>query len=372
MPVAPSFSDLITQGIAESQARRPDLTLLDGDVSLAQLHGAGAMADAVVRTAVQLYKATFLDGAKGDDLTALVNDRLNLQRGLATAAQATVSFSRPAGPQPAGTIPLGTTIATEFDAAGDEVQFTTDANVVWALSEGGPKTVVATAVVAGRDGNVATNTIVRIIDQPPFDTTFTVDNTAAAGGGNDQETDDDLRTRSREFFATLRKGTLAALEFGAKEVPEVRVAAGTENIATGQTTLRVTDGDGNSTLQMVSDVITELNNWRCASANVLVVGGSKLILDMTITLSVRAGFDVVPLATVFSDAVTARLKKIKGGEKLFLDSAIGVLVAVAADDVLGVTFDTITGTPGGALPIADVVPTVGQVIRAGTITVVGA
>ena len=374
MPVAPSFTDLVTQGQAEADARRPDLTFIAGDITLAQLHGAAAMADAVIRYAAQSFKATFIDGATGDELDALVDDHLNIQRVLATPAQATVDFVRPfdAGAEPAGTILAGTTVATVFDANGDEVQFTLDANIVWALGELGPKSGSVTATVDGRDSNVVANTITRVIDVPAFDPTFTVDNPAAAGGGNDAETDEELRTRARQFFATLRRGTLAALEFGALLVPAVRVAKAVEDLATGITTVRVTDSDGNSTIQMISDVATELENWRCAGSTVNVVGGSQLLVDMTISLTVRAGFDVAAQAALLASAVETRILKLKVGETMFLDSIIGALIAVFPDDILDVTFDAITTTPGGAQPIADLAAGTSEVIRAGTITVLGA
>ena len=373
MPIAPSFSDLLAQGEAEAQARRPDLTFIDGDITVAQLHAASAMADAVIRFAAQAFKATFLDGAAGDDLTALVDDHLNLQREAASAAQVELSFSRPeAGTEPSGTIPAGTTVATAFDADGNEVQFTTDTGLAFGTSVLGPLTVQATAVDTGREGNVNAATIVRVIDQPSFDPTFTVTNVAAAAGGNAEESDPDLRTRARAFYATLRRGTLAALEFGAKQVTEVRVAKGSENITTGEVTVLVSDADGNSTLQMISDVVAELENWRCAGTNVQVTGGTQLEVTMTITLTAVAGYDVDANASTFADAVENRIAKLKGGEVMYLDSIIGALIAVAADDVLEVAFDSISLDPGGAQAIQDVTPTVSQVIRAGTITVQGA
>ena len=374
MPVAPSFSDLVTQGQAEADARRPDLTFLAGDITLAQIHGAAAMADAVIRFAAQSFKATFIDGATGDELTALVDDHLNIQRTLATPSQVTVEFVRPSngGTEPAGTILAGTLVATQFDANGDQIQFELDANIVWALGELGPKSGNATATISGRDGNAKASTVTRVIDVPTFDPTFTVTNPATGGGGNDEETDEELRTKARQFFTTLRRGTLVALEFGALLVPSVRVAKAVEDSATGLVTLRVTDSDGNSTSQMVTDVATELENWRCAGTIVSVLGGSQLLVDMTISLTVRVGFDVAPQATLIATAVATRILKLKVGETLFLDSLIGAIIAVYPDDILDVTFDAITTTPGGAQAIADLVAGNSEVIRAGTITVLGA
>jgi len=372
MPVAPSFSDLVTQGQAEADARRPDLTFIAGDITLAQIHGSAAMADAVIRFAAQSFKATFLDGAVGDELTALVDDHLNIQRVLATPSQVTISVSRPAGLLPAGTILAGTTVATGFDANGDEIQFTLDANMVFGLGATGPLSGNATATISGRDSNVKANTITRVIDVPAFDATFTVANAATGGGGNDEETDEELRTRARQFFATLRRGTLAALEFGARLIPSVRVAKALEDLANALVTVRVTDSDGNSTAQMITDVQAELENWRCAGSIVSVLGGSQLLVDMTISLTVRAGFDVAAQAALLATAVENRVLKLLVGETLFLDSLIGSLIAVYPDDILDVTFNAITTTPGGAQPIADLVAGTSEVIRAGTITVLGA
>lgn len=374
MPIAPSFQDLLTQGQSESQARRPDLTHLEGDITQAQLHAVAAMGDAVIRFAAQAFRDTFIDGASGDALTDVVDDHLNIQRNLATSAQVTVEYTRPSigGGEPAGTILAGSQTSTEFDSDGNQVVYTTDSNLVFGLSVLGPLSVVATAQVAGRDGNVVANKVTNVIDQPVFDPTFTCDNPAAAAGGNDEETDEQLRTRARAFFQTLRRGTLAALEFGAKIVTAVRVAAASENLSTGIVTVTVTDADGNSTAQMVADVVTELENWRCGGSTVTVVGGSQLVTDVTVQLVVRSGYDVAANATTIGTAMVTRLSKLKADETMFLDSVIASIIAVSPDDILDVEFTAITITPGGAQPIVDLVPGTAEVIRGGTMTVIEA
>jgi len=372
MPTAPSFDDLLAQGLAEAQARRADLMFYDGDVSLAQLHGGAAMADACIRMAAQAFKETFIDGARGDALTALVDDHLGIQRQPATPAQVTLSFARPSqgGGEPAGTIPSGTTVATQFDAEGNEIQFLTDTNLVFGLGVLGPLTVSATAVDPGTDGNVAAATIIRIIDVPSFDSTFTVTNAASAGGGNDEESDEELRRRARDFWSTLRRGTLAALEYGALQVDSVRVASATED-GQGLVTVRVTDQDGNSTAEMIADVEEELENWRCAGVVVTVLGGDPLEVEFTAELIVRAGFDVVAHATELEDAAAARMAKLKAGETCYLDMITAAIIGVYPDDIWEVTFTAIT-VGGSPASIADIVPAADEVIRAGTLTIVEA
>src|SRR5215213_7160871 len=136
MPVAPSFDDLVTQFQAEAQTRA-DLLFLEGDVSLAQAHGSGAIGDACIRFTAQAFKETFIDGAQGTALTALVDDHLGLQRQAAAAAQVPVRFTRTSGGA-AGSILAGTTIATAVMQDGSEIRFTTDATVVVGIGNNGP------------------------------------------------------------------------------------------------------------------------------------------------------------------------------------------------------------------------------------------
>ncbi len=92
--VAPSFNDLLDQGLAEAQSRRPDLSFAEGDITEAMLHASGTMADASIRFAGMKFRETFLDGASGQALDTLVSDRYGLNRHPATAAQVSVTFTR--------------------------------------------------------------------------------------------------------------------------------------------------------------------------------------------------------------------------------------------------------------------------------------
>lgn len=358
MPVAPSFDDLLAQFEAEALAQNSALAFNDGDVTEAQEHGAGAMADASIRFTVQAFKETFIDGAKGDALTALVDDHLNIQRQPATNSQATVSFSRTSGG--AGfTLAAGFVIASEFDSAGNTVLYTLDADVTFANGNNGPYAGSVTAEIAGKDGNVAIGKITRFVDDKP-DSSLVVTNAAAAAGGNDVESDDELRVRARLFWQTLRRGTLAALEFGALQVATVRTVKASEDLSTGMVTVVVADSDGGSTAQMVSDAEAELENWRAAGVTVVVLGGTLLAVNVTGVLVVNDGVDAAALAPLCVAAITARMNKQRQGEVLYLDSikAAGIGVDPDAIDALVLS-----------LPALDTTPTAIQTIRAGTVTV---
>jgi uncharacterized phage protein gp47/JayE len=166
---APTLNDLFETGRTEALIRRPELTFDEGDVSEMLTFGSAAQADHVVGYAAGRFRATYLDGAIGDELTALADDR-GVQREPATSGTGVVTFSRASAGAGAGTITAGTVVATERDAFGKEIQIATDDAVSYGALETGTKTVAATAVLTGPSGNVDAATVVRIISNV-FDST---------------------------------------------------------------------------------------------------------------------------------------------------------------------------------------------------------
>lgn len=375
MPVAPSLADILAQGLAEAQARRPELQFADGDVALAQLHAGAAMADAAIRFAAQAFKETFLDGAEGDALTALVDDRVNLQRKTESSAQVLVSFMRTSKGS-GGTIPAGTQVGTANTPDGSQEIFTTDVPIAVGAGANGPFSVNATAVAAGRGGNVAAGKVARILSTL-FDNTFSVTNAAAAGGGNDVESDPELRARARSYYGTLRRGTLDSLVQGALAATRrdrsdagVRFARATEDPADGGATVLVADSDGGSTEQMVSDVAAELEKWRAAGAHVEVRGGQQLLLDLQLIIrAVRRGFTLdADVEGAIIEVVTARINTLGVEEVAYGDMIVGAAISVASDDLLSIDVGTVVlGGVNYSLP--DVTPPPGCTLRAGTVTV---
>ena len=80
MAIAPSFQDILDVGQAEAQTRRPDLAFNDGDISEAFCHAGAAMSDAVLGYAIQAVADTYFGLATGDELTAVIMDKLNLHK----------------------------------------------------------------------------------------------------------------------------------------------------------------------------------------------------------------------------------------------------------------------------------------------------
>ena len=80
---------------------------------------------------------------------------------------------------------------------------------------------------------------------------------AAAAGGANRETDDELVQRVRAKPLSYRRGTLAALEYGALTVAGVANAVATED-STGLVTIYVADASGSSNGTMTTNVTTSV------------------------------------------------------------------------------------------------------------------
>lgn len=320
---APTLTDLFNDGKSEVISRRPEITVDEGDVSEMLLFGSAAMADHVVAYAVGRFKATFLDGAEGDDLTTLADDHWNVQRKIAIEATGEVTFSRATSDNGAGTILAGTVVETETG-----VQFITDSDVAYGATETGDKTVTVTAILTGPGGNVDPGTITKITSDV-FDSNITVTNSARMAGGADEESDDDLRARVRARPSTLQRGTLAALEFAAINVPGISLATATDDESTGLVSVYVSDSNGGSSPAMVTKAQAAVKSYKCAGSIVNVVGAALVtITGIVVDLTVRAGVDKAALADAVKAAIVARLNKLRIGESAtqaqFLQAVLNV------------------------------------------------
>jgi hypothetical protein len=355
--IAPSFNDVVDIGVTSLGTDRPDLAVRDGDITEAMIHVSAVMSDAVTRYASQAVLETWLDGAKGDALTKLVDDHWNIQRFPSVAAQVDLEFSRPSAGAGAGTILTGTVVATEPAADGSFSEFQTISDVNFGAADLGPLTVSAVATETGSDGNVAAGAVTRITTAL-FDPTIAVVNPNTAAGGADEERDDELRVRARGFWLTLRRGTVDALIYGARQVPTVRVAAVVE--VDGIVFVFVSDGDGNSTLQMVSDVETELENWRAAGVTVVVIGSEPVVVDVAVAVRIPDSIDVSVLSPIVEDALRNRLRRMTGGEVLYEAIVCGAIIGVAPNSITELMFSDPPSFP--------IVPLAHEVVRLGTFT----
>lgn len=354
---APSYDDIYAIGKATLQSKRADLTVNPGDVTDAMVSCGAAMADWLVQYQSELQRKKFIDTAEGTDLDTLGDDHFGVLRNGDTFAQVAVTLSRASAGAGAGTIPAGVTVATASDSLGNRLEYTLDADVTFGgadLTKNGN----ATCTITGVTGNVSAAAITTIVDSI-FDSSISVTNAAAAAGGNDAETDAEYRERLRAF-STVAPGTIKGLEYGAQLVSTVRVATVTQNTATGEVTLYVADGSGGSNAQMISDVNNVLPEWKAAGVHVNVVGGQLDTQNVVVSLTVRSGTDVAALSPAIVASITQYMSELGIGDTLYRSGIAAAAKAVSPSNILDVDVTT---------PAANVVPTSGYVIRAGSVTV---
>lgn len=347
----PSWQDFYDVGKAILQTRRPSLVVEEGDVSDAILAGAASMASAIVAYASARFRACFLDGAEGQELTDLAHDR-GVDRDAGDPSVGRVTLTRVSAAAGAGTIDAGTRVATEADSTGEFASFTLDEDAVFGALTTTLSNVAATCTLNGKIGNVEDGTVIRFID-PIFDPSILPANSDRFVGGLEEESDEDLRDRVRGFFLTQARGTIEALIFGAKETPGVARVSVSVDLA-GIVTVYVADENGNSNAELVAAAQENLENWRDAADIVNASGGVIYSQAVSISLSVRTGISVAALIDAIRQAIISRLKRLNPGETLHPDMISAAVRDIDRDGIVTVTVIT---------PAVAIVPGTNELIR---------
>lgn len=303
------------------------------DINL-YIGAASFMANAVARQNIERINALLLDGANGDDLDRYAFDRYQLTRKGAAAAVGTVQFNRTSNSVGAGSIPIGTKLVS---LAGIEYITTTTAN----FTAAGPDSLASEANVraaqAGKDFQVGANNI-RRFDKPNllFDPSITVNNVEVTAGGEPAETNDVFRERVRDFWVASRRGTVAAIEFGARLVPGVESANAIEFLNEEGNPDRfvelfIADSSGVASLALATAVDQQLIEYRPAGIYVAVNVSRPQIVDISFQPSFVAGVDTVGLSEQIRNAIIQYINSLRVNEPLLLNDLGAVLARFRAD-----------------------------------------
>jgi uncharacterized phage protein gp47/JayE len=350
----PTFQELFRIERDEMLSRNGELTreIIEREGSDANLIVAGgaAAADECIGQLAQVEAAVFLDSAKGRKLDRLVFDRYGMLRKPASPAVGTVQFFTTA-PAPAPfSIPLNTKVAT-----ADGRQFVTTAAANYAGGSLGPVSVQVQSVLAGASQQAKSNTITSIVGQiagAPAD--LKVNNPLATAGADDEESDDDLRDRARRFWTTARRGTLAAIQTKALEVPGVRKATAFEALDVYGRPAKVvqlviadafteqlvgvnpTPLSYETQSQVLADnVFAALSDTRAAGIFVQVQLGQVILQGVQLGLSFQAGVSVDKVALQARAIVVATINSLSPGETLTRTRLINALRLITGLVVTG-------------------------------------
>lgn len=318
-----------------------------------------AMADEATRQLATRMAALFLDSAEGEDLDRLVNDRFSpdVVRKQAAPALVPVTFSR-AIPPSAGaaiTYDVGAKLRTE-----QGTEFTLQEAASLGAGSTGPVTVQAQATLAGTGGNVSIGAITQIAGDNP-DPTVTVTNLEPGSGGRNVESDQSLRDRARVFFTQARRGTLAAIEFGALTVDGVESASAFEELdvstglPTGNVSVAIADSNGQANTLLAEAVRDALLEFRAAGIVVDVLVTQPVFEEIRFqNISFQTGIDTRSAISQLKSLTVAAVNILSPGEPLTL-----ALLYSLAKSIPG----AIVPQSAVALPAGDVVPNVQQVIK---------
>lgn len=334
----------------------PETVNIEGSDANLIVGGQSFMAHAVVRQLNDRVNALLLDGASGEDLDRYALDRYQLTRKGASAAVGSVTFSRSSAAAGAGSVPAG----TELQSLTGIQFFTTTAATF------GAGDLEATADVrafsAGKEFQVGANQIRTIVNLSAlFDGTLSVNNPVRTSGGENPEPDDVFRERIRDFFNTARRGTLDAIEFGAREVAGVESAEAFEVLNVNGNPGRlvelfIADSSGVSNNALAQLVRNSLLEFRAGGITVLVRTSVPEIVDITLSLTFSGNVDTSTLTEAIRQAVIAFVNSLPVNGTLLRADLFSVLNRFK-DDGLVVTDNSI------ATPTGDLVPTTGTTFR---------
>jgi hypothetical protein len=358
---APSRLDLYDVGRRYflEHARAIDVDVVDVEGSSANLFvgSTAAMAEAVVRHLVDRLGALTLDGADtDDDVARYVLDRYQLPQKGAAAALVPVTFERPTAAAGAGAVAIGWRLKTLTG-----IEYVTLADAVFG-SAGLSVTVPARASQAGQEFQVGANQVRKIEDLGTlWDKTLTVNNYDRASGGAPREDRDAYRNRARGFWPTAARGTLKAIEFGAKLVPGVDSASASEPTDYAGYPARVVlldfaDLSGVSNSSLGDAVGTELEDYRAGGIAVVRRIGVPQLVEVVLRLSFRAGVATEALSQQVRTAVYGFVNSLGTAQPL-LRNDLGAVLARFRSSGLIPTQDSVLE------PVGDLYPDAGKTIR---------
>ena len=361
----PTAQDLFRIARDEVLTRNPDLKRdiveRDGTDANALTAAGVGIGDALVGTLVRVNGVMFLDSAKKVDLDKLVFDRYQIVRKPAAPAVTTVNFTTTAPAVVGFSIPAGTQLSTP-----DNRIFITRVQVTFPGGSTGPISVAVQSVLGGLSQQVRANTITSIVSSIPSQPAdLAVTNPLASMGAADEESDDALRDRAKNFYPTARKGTLKAIEEGAKAVPGIRTASAFEAIDADGSAARVVElvVADDFVAQLVDSTVLPpvypaqsvaiaalvrdgLQDVRAGGIQVSVTVANVVLLGISLSLRYRAGADIDAATTAAKVQMVNYINSLRPGQQFNYAVAIDRLRAVPGLVILG---GEIASPPGDVL-----------------------
>ncbi len=368
----PTFDDLFVAARDEVLARNSALTKdaveREGTDANALIAAMSAVGDECVGALARAEAALFSDSATGTALDRLLIDRLNMFRKPAAAGFVTLDWTTIVANPAAFTIPAETRCAT-----ADGAQWSTLTDTNFPAGSTGPIRTAARSLSAGLTQQAKPTTITNIVDMPVGAAAdLKVTNPLASAGADNPEEDEDYRGRSRQYFATAQRGTLAAIQAAAAAYPGVRRVS----------VFEIIDGDARParTVQLVladaftdalvgqptpgaystqsqvfaAQVVASLGEARACGIYVYAIVAQVVLQPVQLALTFVAGADVDQAAFAARQRVVGYMNSLSPGQRFSRADC-----AVSLQSVPGLV---VSGAEVVS-PAGDVVPRTLQVLR---------
>lgn len=293
-----------------------------------------------------------LSGARGADLDVVAQDLFQAARKPAAYSTGVVYLQRQTTAA-ATTIPLGSRFAVPADGSAPAVQFAASGTV--SVAAGVAKVAVPIACTQpGADGNVAPETVTRIVDALP-DSGWAIfvpsvanpgpsseTAPAALGGGADAESDEELiaRLRALPLDASRKPGTAAGVLYAATSVAGVASALVVETMD-GMGSVFVGDEAGALPDALRVQVTAAVEDYRGLGVPLRILGYDVQDVDVAATVYMQrdvSSYDVQSLKSLGESAVQRYFDDRIHDDEV-IASAIGAAIAEAIDDEQGVRVD---------------------------------
>jgi len=247
---------------------------------------------------------------------------------------------------------------TRFTSSSSDYLNTYETTVDYYIPQG---TVTAEVqvycTIPGEIGNIPANVI--DIMMTPLANIKTVNNAQAFQTGQNEEPLDELKSRFRSYIESLSKGTIPAIEYGTRSVPEVAGVWIDEK--TGLIDVYAHDRNGDLPDDVRAKIIATLENFRPAGipVNVKPVVRKTVNVDVKIVLTNKNA-----ITKAFQDKIVAEISRylnnMQTSQSLILSDLTSVIKSLDKQLIYDITFITPTG---------NIIVAGNEIIRAGTVKV---
>ena len=250
-------------------------------------------------------------------------------------------------------IPMGYRVAT-IPVGGRTIYFSTTSDLLLPVGS----LIVNVGVRCtepGPIGNVPANTIrlplVRLTQIED------ITNESAFIDGRLEESSEARKKRFAMYIDTLPRGTVNSIQYGCLLVPEVTGAAIDDQIGVVRAYVHNANGDLPDSVR--SDVKASLVNYRAAGIEVLVLPVQKKLVDLSISVTLQAGFDQTVYEGLIQSEVTKYINNYTVAKSLIRAELIKFIMTI---DESAITNTEINLS-------SDLIVNKSELIRPGTITI---